>query len=118
MANDKLIWAPNNPQPPNAPSTAFAGQQILHIKTWYKDGSQREINITSPHVFAGEDLEVQYIYMKMYLRKMGSLLGITAYQGHICCVENGVPRIVGTFEKVDFSTIPPLNPGQYWEYHE
>ena len=90
--------------------------QILHIDLWYEDGSTGEINITSPHVALGEDLERQYIYMRMYLQKSARDLGVVAYRASVHRMVGDELRTSWSWAKVDCTSIPPYKPGQFCEH--
>lgn len=91
----------------------FYSNRILHIQLWYKDGSEGEINIVSPRHDGGDDTEVQYLYMRMYLRKQAPMFDIVAYQASMIYDDpvRGL-RPIGTYDKVDCTNIPPYKPGQ------
>jgi hypothetical protein len=97
-------------------SAGPAATQLLHIQLFYEDGRLGEMNVTSPNPCSSEDIETQYVYLKRYLRKMGPLLGIVAYQANICYPRpDGSIKILGTFPKVDCRQITPFAYDQYWE---
>lgn len=112
LLDQKLIPSPlSNLGLPTAPEIATV--QILHIELWYADGSVRELNITSPMTSFGEDIERQYIYMRMYLRKTAIDLGIVAYQASIATSIPEGFKIHTVWNKVDCTLIEPLKPGQF-----
>jgi hypothetical protein len=111
--------AQTTPKPDQRQKQAPAGPaatQLLHIQLFYEDGRSGEMNVTSPNPCSSEDIETQYVYLKRYLRKMGPLLGIVAYQANICYPRpDGSIKVLGTFPKVDCQQITPFAYDQYWE---
>ena len=69
-------------------------RQILHIELWYADGTTDEINVLSPQIVWGHDIEVQWIHMKAYIHQEYERLGVIKYRAH--CAE----IVDGTIKKV------------------
>lgn len=68
--------------------------QVLHIELWYADGTKGEINLLSPHIAWGSDIESQWRFMREYLHKEHGALGIIRYHAHCAHVrENGALKI-------------------------
>ena len=90
----------------------------MSITLWYVDGTTDELIFTSPHIMFSEDIERQYIYMKMYLQKSFQDVGIVAFQGSILRIFKGElsekPAI--TWAKVDCTQFKPFKPSQFCEH--
>ncbi|WP_461043710.1 hypothetical protein [Spirosoma harenae] len=92
-------------------------RQVLYVTLWYVDGSTDQLIITSPHMVWGEDIERQYLYIRMYLNKSFEDLGIIAYQGSIShLIGDQLQKPVGAFAKIDCSTLKPWKPDQFCEH--
>ena len=93
-------------------------RQVLCITLWYVDGTTDELITTSPHIQFSEDIERQYLYMRMYLQKSFQDVGIVAFQGSVSHIINGElsAKPAFTWAKVDCTQFKPFKPGQFCEH--
>lgn len=54
-------------------------RQILSVTLFYADGSQDELNVSSPHIRFSEGIERQYIHIRRYLNESAADLGLVGY---------------------------------------
>lgn len=113
IENDRTA-TPFAPQPAATKARLNPHTSILHVDVWY-DGKQGEMNLIGPNLGWGEFIELQYIYLRQYFRKVGEMMKLEAYQASICSPrEDGTFKIVATYEKVIFLPEDAFVPGQYW----
>lgn len=57
--------------------------QVLHVHLWYADGTEGEINVTSPHIVWGDNVDTQWVHVRSYIKSLYDRLGIIKYQAHL-----------------------------------
>lgn len=78
--------------------------QVLHIDLFYADGTTGIINVTSPGIIWGEDIETQWFHMRTYIKSQCERLGLVGYHAHAHQID-GEGNITKSFSWIPFDLI-------------
>ncbi|GAA4416760.1 hypothetical protein GCM10023187_48520 [Nibrella viscosa] len=77
-------------------------RQILSVKLYYQDGTEDELNVSSPLITNGEDLERQYSHIKQYLDASAKDLQLLAYHAKMMSYDGTDFRPIGSYRMMYF----------------